>query len=339
MSVRRTWIEGIGATPTGSGDGLSVSRQCTLAGVARSTVYGPERGERVSDLDMELLRLIDAEYTRRPFYGSRRMHVSLSAQGYVVSRKRIQRLMRTLGLAAMLPSPHTSQGHPEHPIYPYLLRGKQIARPNQVWSADITYIRLARGWAYLVAIIDWYSRRVLGWRLSNTLEAGFCVDCLEETLRHHPPPEIFNTDQGAQFTSAAFTHVLHSAGIAISMDGRGRALDNVFVERLWRTVKYEDVYPKGYETLPELLTGLTQYFAFYNTQRPHQSLGYRTPKEVHRSGQGGGVTIPDHFGEAVQEPLRESTSFQENLGQRQTAATATDSLKFGLKLSLTWSPL
>ena len=324
MSVRRTWIEGVGSATTGAGIGLSVSRQCTLAGVARSTVYGPGRGERVSDVDAELLRLIDAEYTRRPFYGSRRMRVSLRAQGYTVSRKRVQRLMGRLGLAGMLPGPHTSQGHPEHPIYPYLLRGQRISRPGQVWSADITYIRLARGWAYLVAIIDWYSRQVLGWRVSNTLEAGFCVDCLEETLHRHPPPEIFNTDQGAQFTSAAFTHVLRSAGIAISMDGRGRALDNVFVERLWRTVKYEDVYPKGYETLPQLLMGLTEYFVFYNTQRPHQSLGYRTPEEIHRSGQGGGVTIADHFGQVAVAPPGDAAISQENLGQRQTAATAAD---------------
>lgn len=319
MSVRRAWIDGV---RTGASVGLSVSRQCTLTGVPRSTVYAPVGGEQVSDLDLQLLRLIDEEYTRRPFYGSRRMRVSLRQQGYDVGRKRVQRLMRTLGLAGMLPGPHTSKPHPEHPIYPYLLRGKTISRPSQVWSADITYIRLARGFAYLVAIIDWYSRRVLGWRVSNTLDSGFCIDCLEETLRCHACPEIFNTDQGAQFTSTAFTRVLRSADIAISMDGRGRALDNVFVERLWRSVKYEDIYPKGYATMPELLTGLTEYFVFYNTKRPHQSLGYRTPEEVHRSGRGGGVTIADHFGEEAAESCGTTTISHGDLGQRQTAAMA-----------------
>ena len=172
-------------------------------------------------------------------------------------------------------------------------------RPNQVWSTDITYIRLEHGFAYLVAVIDWYSRRVLAWRLSNTLEAGFCVDCLEDALRTHGTPEIFNTDQGSQFTSEAFTGVLLDAGIAISMDGRGRALDNIFVERLWRSVKYEDVYLKGYASLPELLLGLTEYFAFYNGERPHQSLGNRTPDAVYRSGEGGGASIVDRFGSAA----------------------------------------
>jgi len=188
-----------------------------------------------------------------------------------------------------------------------LLRGVEVTRPNQVWSTDITYVRLAHGFAYLVAVIDWYARRVLAWRLSNTLEAGFCVDCLEEALRAHGRPEIFNTDQGSQFTSAAFTGVLLREGIAISMDGRGRALDNIFVERLWRSVKYEDIYLKGYASLPELLLGLTEYFAFYNGERPHQSLGYLTPDAVYRSGNGGGAKIVDRFGETT-------------LGQRQTAA-------------------
>jgi putative transposase len=180
-----------------------------------------------------------------------------------------------------------------------LLRGVAITRPNQVWSTDITYIRLAHGFAYLVAVMDWYSRRVLSWRVSNRLEAAFCVDCLEEALRQHGRPAIFNTDQGSQFTSEAFTKVLLEAGITISMDGRGRALDNIFVERLWRTVKYEDVYLKGYASLPELLLGLTEYFAFYNGERPHQGLGNRTPEAVHRSGEGGGAEIVDRFGSAA----------------------------------------
>ncbi|MEY2875598.1 MAG: hypothetical protein RLZZ373_2969 [Pseudomonadota bacterium] len=289
MSTRREWIV--------RDEALAVSRQCALAGVARSWVYGAPTGEALDELDLLLLGLIDEQYTRRPFYGSRRMVVYLRAQGHAVNRKRVQRLMRVLGLAGMAPGPATSKPHPEHKVYPYLLRGVAVTRPNQVWSTDITYIRLAHGFAYLVAIIDWYSRRVLGWRLSNTLEAGFCVDCLEDALRVHGQPTVFNTDQGSQFTSTAFTGVLLDAGITISMDGRGRALDNIFVERLWRSVKYEDVYIKGYASLPELLLGLTEYFAFYNGERPHQSLGDRTPDDVYRSGDGGGASIVDRFGE------------------------------------------
>ena len=292
MSVRRAWIEC--AAPAGSPT-LAVSRQCALAGVARSWVYRAPAGETLDERDLRLLSLIDAQYTRRPFYGSRRLVVYLKEQGLTVNRKRVQRLMRVLGLAGMAPGPSTSRPHPEHKIYPYLLRGVAVVRPNQVWSTDITYIGLEHGFAYLVAVIDWYSRRVLAWRLSNTLEAGFCVDCLEDALRTHGTPEIFNTDQGSQFTSEAFTGVLLDAGIAISMDGRGRALDNIFVERLWRSVKYEDIYIQGYASLPELLLGLTAYFAFYNGERPHRSLGYRTPAEVHRSGDGGGASIVDRF--------------------------------------------
>jgi len=289
VSTRRAWIARDAA--------LAVTRQCALTGVARSWVYGASASDTVDALDLRLLSLIDEEYTQHPFYGSRRMVLFLQKQGHTVNRKHVQRLMRVLGLAGMAPGPATSTPHPGHKIYPYLLRGVPVTRPNHVWSTDITYIRLAHGFAYLVAIIDWYSRRVLAWRLSNTLEAGFCVDCLEEALRVHGRPAVFNTDQGSQFTSAAFTGVLLDADIAISMDGRGRALDNIFVERLWRTVKYEDVYIKGYVSLPELLLGLTAYFAFYNGERPHQSLGYRTPDEVHRSGNGGGACIVDRFGD------------------------------------------
>lgn len=301
MSTRRDWIV--------RDEALAVSRPCALAGVARSWVYGASAGEALDELELLLLGLIDEQYTRHPFYGSRRMVVYLRTQGHAVNRKRVQRLMRILGLAGMAPGPATSKPHPEHKIYPYLLRGVAVTRPNQVWSTDITYIRLAHGFAYLVAIIDWYSRRVLAWRLSNTLEAGFCVDCLEDALRVHGRPAVFNTDQGSQFTSAAFTKVLLDAGIAISMDGRGRALDNIFVERLWRTVKYEDVYLKGYASLPELLLGLTAYFAFYNGERPHQSLGDRTPDDVYRSRDGGGARIVDRFGDtapAAVEPAREA---------------------------------
>lgn len=303
MSARRAWIEREGE--------VSVSRQCALAGIARSSVYRAASEEGVGALDQVLLALIDAEYTRHPFYGSRRMVVFLNGQGHEVNRKRVQRLMRILGLAGMAPGPNTSQPHPEHPVYPYLLRGVEVTRPNQVWSSDITYVPLAHGWAYLVAVIDWYARRVLAWRLSNTLEAGFCVDCLEEAVRAHGRPEIFNTDQGAQFTSAAFTGVLRREGIAISMDGRGRALDNIFVERLWRSVKYEDVYIKGYASLPELLLGLSAYFAFYNSERPHQSLGYLTPDAVYQSGTGGGAKIVDRFAKAESELGRCQTAVVE----------------------------
>ena len=247
-------------------------------------------------------RLIDEEYTRHPFYGSRRMVIFLGKAGHLVNRKRVQRLMRVMGLAGMAPGPNTSRKHPEHKVYPYLLRGVPIVRPNQVWSTDITYIRLAHGFVYLAAIIDWYSRRVLSWRISNSMEAVFCVDCLEDALRLHGKPEIFNSDQGAQFTSAAFTGVLEREKIVISMDGRGRAFDNIFVERLWRNVKYEDVYLKGYATIGDLMVGLTNYFVFYNGERPHQALGDMTPDLVYRTAQGGGALIIDKFLRAAAEP-------------------------------------
>jgi len=266
--------------------------------VSRSWLYAPPPAAVIDEEDLLLCRLIDEQYTQRPFYGSRRMVVYLRQAGYGVNRKHVQRLMRQMGLAGMAPGPNTSRPHPEHTVYPYLLRGLVIEWPNQVWSTDITYIRLARGFAYLVAILDWYSRKVLAWELSNTLEALFCVDCLEAALRHYDRPSIFNTDQGSQFTSEAFTKVLKDAGIAISMDGRGRALDNIFVERLWRNVKHEDVYLKGYATMGELRAGLGEYFAFYNAERPHQALAYRTPREVYRSGSDGGAMIADKFGAA-----------------------------------------
>jgi putative transposase len=196
----------------------------------------------------------------------------------------------------MAPGPSTNTKHPQHKVYPYLLRGVAMKRPNQVWSADVTYIRLARGFAYLVAVIDWYSWRVLSWRISNSMDASFCVDCLEDALRMHGKPEVFNSDQGSQFTSNAFTGVLKREKIAISMDGRGPALDNIFVERLWRSVKHEDVYLKGYGTMSDLTLGLAQYFAFYNGERAHQSLGKRTPDAVYANGQGGGAKIVDKFG-------------------------------------------
>jgi putative transposase len=276
-------------------------RQCALAGVSRATVYARQRPRSVDESDLLLCRLIDEEYTRRPFYGSRKMVVFLKTLDHSVNRKRVQRLMREMGLIALAPGPNTSRPHPAHKVYPYLLRGVPVVRPNQVWSTDITYIRLARGFVYLVAIIDWYSRRVLSWRISNSMEAVFCVDCLEDALRVHGKPEVFNSDQGAQFTSEAFTGVLKREGVVISMDGRGRAFDNIFVERLWRSVKHEDVYLKGYATMGELTVGLAEYFAFYNGERPHQSLGKKTPDVVYRTAVGGGAIILDKFGGAVEE--------------------------------------
>lgn len=274
---------------------MPITRQCELAGVARSTVYAPNPPGDPSDEELLLLTLIDAEYTRHPFYGSRKMVVHLALMGHAVNRKRVQRLMGVLGLAGIAPGPNTSRPHPQHKIYPYLLRGVDVTRPNQVWSTDITYIRLTRGFVYLVAVIDWYSRKVLAWRLSNTLDSGFCVDCLEQALKTYGSPEIFNTDQGSQFTSDAFTGTLKARDIAISMDGRGRALDNIFVERLWRSVKHEDVYLRGYGTMPELQLGLTDYFHFYNTERTHQSLRYLTPSHVYKTASGGGARIVDKF--------------------------------------------
>jgi putative transposase len=245
--------------------------------------------------ELVLLRLLDEEYTRHPFYGSRRMKLYLGECGYSVNRKRVQRLMQKLGLVGMSPGPNTSKPHPQHTVYPYLLRGVDINHPTQVWSTDITYIRLPRGFVYLVAIIDWYSRKVLSWRLSNTLDAGFCVDCLEEAVTLYGAPSLFNSDQGSQFTSDAFTGVLLKNRITISMDGRGRALDTIFVERLWRTVKYEEVYLKQYSNMPDLLMGLAQYFQFYNQERWHQALAYKTPDEVYQTARGGGATIVDKF--------------------------------------------
>jgi putative transposase len=239
----------------------------------------------------------------------------------------VQRLMRAMGLAGMAPGPNTSRAHPEHKVYPYRLRGVAVVRPNQVWSTDITYIRLARGFVYLVAVIDWYSRRVLSWRISNSMESVFCVDCLEEAIRAHGKPEIFNSDQGSQFTSEAFTGVLKREGITISMDGRGRAFDNIFVERLWRSVKYEDVYLNGYATIGELMVGLAKYFAFYNGERPHQSLGYKTPEAVYLSAAGGGAMIVDKFPRAVEEPsvpLR-STEGSSTAKAESTATEKTES--------------
>ncbi len=275
-----------------------MNRQCELIGVARSTVYAPKRIRKADAQELLLLALIDEEYTRHPFFGSRKIRQCLCSMGYEINRKRVQRLMRVLSLAGMAPGPNTSRPHPQHKVYPYLLRGVVIDRPNQVWSTDITYVRLPRGFVYLVAIVDWYSRKVLAWRLSNTMDSGFCVDCLNQALQLHGAPEIFNTDQGSQFTSDVFTNTLKEKGITISMDGRGRALDNIFVERLWRSVKHEGAYLKGYGNLPELMMGLTEYFVFYNLERMHQSLGYLTPDEVYQTATGSGACIVDKYGKS-----------------------------------------
>lgn len=260
-----------------------MSRQCELLGVARSTYYYTPAVE--SSENLTLMRLIDEEYLRHPFFGSRKMAVWLKSEGRNVNRKRVQRLMQLMGLEAIYRKPRTSIPGKGHTIYPYLLRGIDVTRVDQVWSTDITYIPLRRGYMYLVAVMDWYSRRVLSWRLSNSLETSFCLDALEDALAHGVP-EIFNTDQGSQFTSTAFTSRLEDSGIAISMDGRGRALDNVFIERLWRTLKYEDIYLKDYATVDELYEGLECYLAFYDRERPHQALDYRTPYDVYYAAYG-----------------------------------------------------
>jgi putative transposase len=257
---------------------LSVRQQCALLGLNRATLYYEPAGETAANL--RLMRRIDEEYTAHPFYGSRKMTVWLREHGESVNRKRVQRLMRRMGLEAIYPKPRLSTAGLGHRIYPYLLRNVAIERPDQVWSTDITYVPLAQGFMYLAATIDWYSRYVIAWRLSNTLDGAFCLDMLEEALGKGRP-EVFNTDQGVQFTAQAWTGRLESAGVQVSMDGRGRCLDNVFVERLWRSVKYEDVYLHGYEAVPDLERGLGRYFGFYNQERPHQSLGYRTPAKVY----------------------------------------------------------
>jgi len=261
---------------------LSVERQCELVGLARSTFYYASVRDATEDL--ALMRLLDEEYTRHPFYGVRRMRHWLQDQGWPVGLKRVRRLLRVMGLEAVYPKPRLSVPAPGHRIYPYLLRDLAVARPNHVWSTDITYIRMARGFVYLMAIMDWFSRYVLAWRLSITLEADFCVEALDEALECHGTPEIFNSDQGAQFTSEAFTDRLLRQGVRISMDGRGRAFDNIFIERLWRTVKYEEVYLRDYQSVPDAREGLGAYFTFYNGERPHQALGNATPWQWHYAG-------------------------------------------------------
>lgn len=260
---------------------ISIRRQCELVGLARSTYYWEPASETLENL--KLMRLIDEQHLKRPHMGRLSMTQWLNQKGYHVNIKRVRRLMNLMGLTAIYPQPKTTLRNQEHTVYPYLLRGLEIERPNQVWATDITYLPMERGFMYLVAIVDWYSRYVISWRLSNSLESSFCVEALEEALSTTPlRPEIFNSDQGSQFTSNSYTAILKSHGVAISMDGKGRAIDNVIVERFWRSLKYEEIYLKEYETVADLRSSLASYLDFYHTERPHQSLNGRTPHSVYQ---------------------------------------------------------
>ena len=295
---------------------LSLVRQCTLLNISRASVYYRPVSTRAEDL--ELMARMDRQYLKTPFYGSRRMKAWLLAEGYLVSRSKVRRLMRLMGLEAIYRRPNTSKPAPGHRVYPYLLKGVDVNRVDQVWAADITYIPMAQGFLYLVAIMDWHSRHVLAWKLSNTMDTDFCVTALEAALGKGRP-EVFNTDQGAQFTSDAFTQTLQERGIRVSMDGKGRYLDNIFVERLWRSIKYEEVYLKAYQTVAEARVGINAYLEFYNRRRPHQSLGYRTPAQVYQKGQA-------EKGVAAQEPGLTSGLVKPSVG-------AGDSLNLALRLS------
>ena len=281
-----------------AGSELSVRRQCALLNVARSGVYRPRPEPDAEDL--VLMRRIDELYLEKPFYGSRRMTFDLNEEGRGVNRKRVQRLMRLMGLEALVPRPGTSKAAPGNKIYPYLLRGVKISEPNHVWASDITYIPMANGFLHLAPVIDWASRAVLAWRLSNTMDSAFCVEALDEALQNHGKPRIFNTDQGAQFTSAAFTGKLEAAGIAISMDGRGRFMDNIFIERLWRSIKYEEVHLKAYADGREARAGIGYWIDFYNHRRPHQAMDNQRPMAVWREG----VANTEQLAEAVDMTLR-----------------------------------
>jgi len=269
---------------------LPVVTQCRLLKVARSTLY--YQPAPVSADDLTVMRRMDELYVVSPFYGSRRMVAVLRREGIAINRKRVRRLMRLMGLEAIYQKPDTSRAHPAHKVYPYLLRGLIIGRPNQVWCADITYIPMAKGFVYLVAVMDWLSRRVLSWRVSITMDADFCIEALRDAMDRHGAPEIFNTDQGAQFTSGDFVGELEGRGVRVSMDGRGRYLDNIFIERLWRSLKYEEVFIKAYGAVIEARRGIGGWIAFYNDERPHQALDYRTPREVFEGEAGEYVDNP-----------------------------------------------
>lgn len=269
---------------------LPIARQCHLLGISRSTFYYEAAGE--SPRNLELMRIIDGQFLETPFFGSRQMARWLRRQGHAVSRKRVARLMRKMGLSAIYQKPNTSKPFPGHKIYPYLLKGMTIDAPNQVWCADVCYIPMRRGFLYLVAIMDWYSRKVLSWRLSNTLEADFCVAALREALARYGAPGIFNTDQGCQFTSIEFVEVLKETGVRISMDSKGRWMDNIMIERLWRSMKYECVYLHAFETGSEARTGIGRWVTFYNEHRPHSRLDDRTPDEAYSQTGGTGSPVP-----------------------------------------------
>ncbi len=278
LETRRSWVE--------NSKVLSMRQQCGLLGLNRSGVYYEPAGE--SPENLAVMNRIDEIFTERPFFGSRRLAFVLSNEGQAVNRKRVQRLMRLMGIEAIYPKPRLTVADKQHEKYPYLLRGVDVGAPDQVWSSDITYIRLRQGFLYLTVVLDWYSRYVLAWRLSNTLDSRFCIEALEMALGT-ATPQIFNSDQGCQYTSKEFTKVLKDAKVKISMDGKGRAFDNIFVERLWRSVKYEEVYLKDYECVLEAEDSISKYFSFYNNERPHQALGYLTPAQVY--GQLGGASI------------------------------------------------
>ena len=261
---------------------LPVVRQCALVSISRSGFYYRPQGETPPNL--ELMRLIDAQFLETPWYGSRQMARHLRREGYVVGRKRVRRLMAKMGLVPIYQRPRTTVPHPEHRVFPYLLRDLAIDRPNQVWSTDLTYIPMRRGFLYLAAVMDWATRKVLSWRVSNTMDVEFCLEALEEALARYGRPEIFNSDQGSQFTSPRFTGVLQRAGVRISMDGRGRWMDNVFIERLWRSLKYECVYLHAFETGSEMRAGLTNWIGYYNAGRPHSALAGQTPDEAYEAG-------------------------------------------------------
>ena len=279
---------------------LSIQRQCALVSISRSAFYYQPAGE--TPLNLALMRLIDEAFLETPWYGSRQMARHLRRQGYEVGRMRVRRLMAKMGLAPIYQKPRTTIPHPEHRAYKYLLRGLTIDRPNQVWCADITYIPMRRGFLYLVAVMDWATRKVLSWRLSNTMEADFCIEALEEAMARFGKPEIFNTDQGSQFTSPRFIEVLTGADIKVSMDGKGRWMDNVFIERLWRSLKYECVYIHAFETGSELRAGLTRWITYYNTNRPHSALGGATPDEAY--SQRGAQPDPGRAPDQAEPKLR-----------------------------------
>lgn len=260
---------------------LSIATQCDLVGLPRSSYYRDTKLGLETEENLALMRLIDEEFMRHPFLGSRQMRNYLRRQGHRINRKRVQRLMRKMGLVSLAPKPNTSLGNKSHKIYPYLLRDLVIHSPNQVWCTDITYVKLKGGFVYLVAIMDWHSRKILSWELSNTMDSSFCISALERAIRLHGKPDIFNSDQGSQFTSDSFTEVLKSNGIKISMDGKGRWMDNIFIERLWRSVKYENIYLNDYASVDDLRQGLKRYFRYYNFERAHQSLNNLTPAEIY----------------------------------------------------------